>query len=266
MSEKNILPKIIIAIILVNAAGILLRYFALDSYIIFVGFRFHLSFILPFFLILWNLNSEKLKQAFLHPDYNKAFQPLGWIFLPLIILLAALFLLKKAEIGDPDYFYEFGMSSIVDYPIYLIWNFPQLLMFAAFLILVQPSIKFRIIYTSLITFLLFAFEFIPLGKAKFDLLDLTSLLLTSIFVALLIKYFQNIYWLAITIFTIFWVNLLAFGSNSPALIHILFASQYETWDGFFDVAKNLHSYLLPFQLIVTVIIIYFSSLRKSSSL
>ncbi len=264
MDGKNNLPQIIFAIILVNAAGIVLRYFALDSYIILIGFRFHLSLVLPFLLILMNINTAKLKQELLHPLYNKTIQPLSWIFLPLIILLAVLFILKKIEIGDPDYFYEFGLSSVVDFPIYLIWNLPQLLMFASFLLLIQPSLKFKSASTALIIFLLFIFEFIPLGNTKFDLIDFVSLLLASISMGMLVKYFQNIYWLAISIFTIFWLNLLAFGTDSAAMIHILFASQYESWDGFFDVAKNLHSYLLPFQLFVTMVIIYFSSLKKNS--
>ena len=264
MDGKINLPQIILAIILVNAAGLVLNYFNLDSYIILVGFRFHLSFVLPFLLILMNINTTKLKQNLLHPLYNKTFQPLSWIFLPFIILLAVLFILKKIEIGDPDYFYEFGLSSVVDYPIYLIWNLPQLLMFTAFLILIQPSLKFQSLSTMFITFLLFVFEFIPLHKAKLDVIDLVSLLLASLSIGFLVKYFQNIYWLAVIIFTIFWENLLAFGSGSPAMIHILFASQYESWDGFFDVAKNLHSYLLPFQLFITMVIINLSSLRKSS--
>ncbi len=264
MDEKNHLPQIILALILANFAGTVLRHFGLDSYIILVGFRFHISLILPFLVIFKNINLEKLKQILLHPLYNKTIQPLSWIFLPLIILLAALFILKKIEIGDPDYFYEFGLSSIVDYPIYIIWNLPQLLMFAAFLLLIQPSLKLNTVYTALITFLLFSFEFIPFNKTKFDVIDFVSLLLASMSIGLLVKYFQNIYWLAITIFTIFWLNLLAFGTDSTAMIHILFASQYESWDGFFDVAKNLHSYLLPFQLLVTMLIIYFSSFKKSS--
>ncbi len=263
MNKNKRLLQIFLAVVLVNAAGLALRLIKLDSYIILAGFRFHISLVLPFLLFLKSLNPPNLKQALLHPPYNKTFQPLGWIFFPLILLFIILYILKKIEIGDPEYFYEFGLSSIVDYPVYLIWNLPQLLMFACFIIVVQPSLKLQSPVTALIIFLLFAFEFIPLGKAKIDYLDLISLLFASLSIGLLVRYFQNIYWLAIIIFTIFWVNLLAFGSDSPLMIHILFAARYESWEGFFDIPKNLHSYLLPFQLLATAIIIYFSSLKRS---
>ncbi len=263
MDNRKILVQIILAVFFVNAAGLVLRHFNLDSYIILAGFRFHLSLVLPIFFIFKFIDFEKLKQTLLHPAYNKTFQPLGWIFLPIIILLAVLFFFKKIEIGDPDYFYEFGLSSVVDYPIYFVWNFPQLLTISAFLVLIQPSIKSRFTATAVILFSLFAFEFIPLGKAEIDVAGLLSLLFASVLTGLLVKYFQNIYWLSIIIFTAFWANLLSFGSSSPVMIHTLFASQYESWDGFFETAKNLHIYLLPFQLFLTAALIYLSSLRKS---
>ncbi len=46
------IARIAAAVALVNAAGILLRYFGLDTYLILLGFRFQLSFILPALVIL----------------------------------------------------------------------------------------------------------------------------------------------------------------------------------------------------------------------
>jgi hypothetical protein len=43
--------KLILALIIVNAAGLCLRFFNLSTYIIIIGFRFHLSFILPFIIV-----------------------------------------------------------------------------------------------------------------------------------------------------------------------------------------------------------------------
>jgi len=262
--NRNYLFQIILAIVLVNASGLILRYFNLDCYVILIGFRFHLSLVLPFLILLRFINYQELKRVLIHPDYNQTFQPLAWIFLPFIIVLAALFILKKIEIGDPDYFYEFGLSSIFDYPIYLVWNFPQLFMFSAFIILIQPSLKFKPLFTALTAILLFAFEFVPIGNSKINIVNIISLIFAAVSASLLVKYYQNIYWAAIIVFTIFWANLLAFGSNSQTMIHILFASQYESWDGFFDVAKDYHLYLLPFQLFITMLIIYFSTFKKRS--
>ncbi len=262
--EKNIkLFTVVLVIFLVNAFGLILRYFELDRYIILFGFRFYLSLTLPFLIII-RFAAPKLKELFIHPSYNKTFQPLGWIFLPLIILFSVLYFTKKIDIGDPDYFYEFGLSSIFDYPIYIVWNLPQLLMFSSFLILIQPAIKFRFSNSFLVILFLFAFEFIPFNKTKINFIDLSCLLLLSISVSFLIKFFQNVYWISIIVFTILWTNLLAFGNSSQAMIHLLFAARYDSWDGFFEIPKNWQSYLLPAQLAFTTIIISFSTLFKKS--
>ena len=124
--------QIVIAVIIVNAIGLSLRYFDLDRYLIFIGFRFFLSLILPLLIVIRYSLFSKLKEILKQPKYNKTFQPLGWIFIPLIIVLIVLYFTKRIDVGDPDYFYEFGLSSIFDYPIYLIWNLPQLLFFVGF--------------------------------------------------------------------------------------------------------------------------------------
>ena len=258
--------QIIFAIIIVNAIGLSLRYFDLDRYLIFIGFRFYLSLILPLLIVTRYSLFPKLKEILKQPKYNKTFQPLEWIFIPLIIVLIVLYFTKKIDVGDPDYFYEFGLSSIFDYPIYLIWNLLQLLFFVGFLILIQPTLKLPLLQTLLIILSLFAFEFIPMNKIKNDYLDLASFLFISLSVSLLVKYFQNIYWISIFIFTVLWSSLLAFGSNSQMMIHLLFAAQYQAWDGFFEVVKGLSIYLLPAQLALTALIISISAFFKKSNL
>ncbi len=262
MDKKIGFSTIVIAIILVNAIGLLLRYFNLDRYIIFFGFRFYLSLILPFIIIFRYSILPKLKEILAYPKYNKTFQPLGWIFLPLIIVLMVLYVTKRIDVGDPDYFYEFGLSSIFDYPIYILWNLPQLLLFGSFLILIQPTLKFQFSLTLLIILFLFAFEFIPLNKMKVNYFDLSSFLFLAVSFSLLIKYFQNVYWISIILFTILWSNLLSFGSSSQTMIHILFAAQYQSWEGFFEVSKDLQMYLLPAQLALTMIVISLSVLIR----
>ncbi len=256
---------ILFTIILVNAIGVLLRYLNLDCYFIFFGFRFYLSLFLPLIIIFRSTLFPKLKEILIRPKYNETFQPLGWIFLPLILVLLVLYFTKKIEIGDPDYFYEFGLSSIFDFPIYLIWNLPQLLMFFTFLFFIQSTFNSQFRYTFFIILFLFAYEFVPLDKSKFDIIGLLSLLLMSASLSFLIKYFQNIYWISIFTFTVLWGGLLAFGSNSKIMIHLLFAAQYQSWDGFFEVAKNWGSYLLPTQLAFTLIFISITILIKKSN-
>ena len=264
MDNKVKIVSIFFLIIIINAAGLLLKYNGLDAYIIFAGFRFYISLALPLFLIYRNWQLSKIKKILVHPPYNKTFQPLIWIFVPVIILFASLYLFKQIEIGDPDYFYEFGLSSIVDYPIYVVWNLPHLLMFAVFLILIQPTVKFNFFFSFLISLLCFAFVFMPLDKIKPDYFDIFSLVFILASAILIIKYFQNVYWLSIILFTILWSNILAFGSDSQTLIHMLFASKYQSWEGFFDVSKNIRQYLLPVQLGITLVLVSCSVLLRKT--
>jgi hypothetical protein len=256
--------SVFLIIIVVNAAGFLLKYYGLDAYIIFAGFRFHLCLVLPFIIVYRNSLVGDIKKILVQPAYNKTFQPLGWIFLPLILMLGSLFLFKQIEIGDPDYFYEFGLSSLIDYPIYILWNLPHLLMFALFLILLQPAVKYNFLYSFLITFACFIFAFVSFDKIKPDYLNISSLVFMLASAALIVKYFQNIYWLSIILFTIIWCNILAFGSTSQLMIHLLFASKYESWDGFFEVSKNIRQYLLPLQSGITLVFIACSVLIKKT--
>jgi hypothetical protein len=265
--ESLIKPsRLVIAVIIISAAGIFLRFFNFDTYFIFVGFRFHISFILPLLIIFRKGQLKFIKQLFVDPHHKRTVLPLLWILLPLIIVAGILFLFKKIDIGDPDYFYEFGLSSIVDYPIYLLWNFPQLFCFFIFLALAATAFQKSFFAMSVITFFLFAFEFIPKNVRTIDYSGIASLLLISVSIGLLIKYFQNIYWFTIVIFSIFWLYFLSFGSSSEEIIHLLFASQYSSWDGFLEVNKSFVLYLLPAQLTLTFLtILVSSSFRKKGS-
>ena len=254
MGKKNVF-WLIAAIVITNAVGILLRAFNLDTYIIIVGFRFHLSLILPFIIVFRKRHATTLKEAFAHPKYNKTFPQLVWILLPILISALALYLSGHFTFNDPDYYYEFGLSSIVDYPIYLIWNLPQLLLLSSFLIIAAESTKNEFWKTWLIFLLLFVFEFIPIGKDKIDYLNIILLLFTGISAALIMKYFQNIYWFAIIFFTLFWECLLTFGSSSRLMINLLFAARYNAWEGFFTVGDKLSPYILLSHIFLATILI-----------
>jgi hypothetical protein len=99
--------RLVISVIILNAAGILLRVFNLDTYFILAGFRFHISFILPFLIIFKKDQLHFIKKLFVDPQHKRTVLPLLWILLPWIIVAGVLYLLKKMEIGDPEYFYEF---------------------------------------------------------------------------------------------------------------------------------------------------------------
>ena len=165
--------------------------------------------------------------------------------MPLLIEAGGLYILHKIEIGDPDYFYEFGISSIADYPIYLIWNFPQMILLYFFLISVSFRSRFRFITVAIVIFLLFGFEFVPIDKILIHYWDLGILFSCSIIFSILINYYRNIYWFGLSLFTLLWFAILAFGSNSKTMINLLFASQYNNWEGFFEIVKDYTPFTLP---------------------
>ena len=69
----------------------------------------------------------------------------------------------------------------------------------------------------------------------------------------------------ISLFSIFWIGILAFGSNSKSLINILFAAQYNNWEGFFDVEKQYALFILPayfaIALTVSCLVLIFTNRR-----
>ncbi len=245
-------------LLIVNAMGILLRFFHLDTYIILAGFRFQLSLFLPILLLFHEVDSFKIKKVFIHPSWNNTFLPIIWLLAPLILVTAALFLFSKINIGDPDYFYELGLSSVVDYPVYLVWNLPQLLMCGLFLIIISNTFnKLPVLKISFITFSLFVYEFIPLYSSKLDYAGIVILISVSLISGLMIKYFQNIYWFAIVMFSMFWISFLSFGSETDAIIHLLFASNYNSWSGFVDIPQSLLKYIIPSYFLLSLLITAF---------
>jgi hypothetical protein len=107
---------------------------------------------------------------------------------------------------------------------------------------------------------------IPLKKESPDYLQMASFVSISIIAGILIRNFQNIYLLAAFLFSIFWINILLFGSQSETLIHLLFASQYNSWEGFLLISKGFDIYLLPAQLIIILLIIFPAGLLRQAKI
>jgi hypothetical protein len=259
--------RVILALVVVNILIILLKHFNLNTYIIIIGFRCHISFILPF-LLIFNLGFlPYIKKSFLNPEYKKILVFLVLILLPFLLVSGYLFFIHNIDLGDPDYFYEFGVSSVADYPVYLFWNFPQIAMLFLFLTALSTVSKFKFITVFFAIILLFGSEIISINHSPFPYSELGILLSCSVIFSVLINYYNNIYWFCISLFTIFWLPLLAFGTNSKSLVNLLFASQYKNWDGFFDVSKFFTPYTLIayFAAVLIVSIIISLSMGKTEN-
>ena len=68
--------RLIIAVLTVNAAGLALRYFNLDTYVILIGFRFHISLIIPFFIVFRKDQLPFIKKVFVDPHHKRTLLPL----------------------------------------------------------------------------------------------------------------------------------------------------------------------------------------------
>ena len=237
--------RVVLALIVVNSIIILLKQFNLNTYIIIIGFRCHISLVLPLFLVLSPGFIPFIKKCFLIPAYKKTIIYLALILIPFLALAGYLFFTHNIDLGDPDYFYEFGVSSIADFPLYLLWSLPQLALLFLFLSAVSKISRHGFITVFLTILFLFASELVPFNHSPLPYSELGILFSCSVIFSILINYFNNIYWFCISLFTMLWLPLLAFGTNSKLLVNLLFAAQYKYWEGFFDVSKTFAPYPLP---------------------
>lgn len=266
MEYKVSSGRFLIAVFLVNALGFALKYFELDTFVILLGFRFHLSAVLPLLIVINAKILSLIKDSFLHPPFVKVGSVILTFFFTSVLFLSILYLTNKIEIGDPEYFYEFGLSSIIDYPIYLVWNSINLLCLFFFFLLINESFKNSFIMVLVSAILIFAYEFIPIKKMIFNYESIAAFLLLCLTIAVTIKFFNNVYLFVVLIFSIIWFSILAFGTSSSLLVNLFFAARYNEWEGFFIADKNILGFLVPASyLLILLGIILLSLFRKRKS-
>ncbi len=169
--------RVILALVAINIIIILLKSFNLNTYIILIGFRCHISFILPLILIFNKSFLTYIKKSFLNPQYKKTMVFLVLILLPFLVESGYLFFTHNIDLADPDYFYEFGVSSVADYPVYLIWNFPQIVLLFLFLTAVSSISKYKFITVFLSIIFLFGSELIPINQSPIHLFRIGNIVI-----------------------------------------------------------------------------------------
>lgn len=240
--QKN-LAAFLILIILINAAGYLLRFFSYDTYFIFLGFRFHISILIFIFLLTDKEFISFLKKLLIKPGPFNLFNMLFLILFPALIIGGVLLLMKEIRIAKPDNFYELGISSLIDYPIYLIWNFPNIASVIAVILFYVSVKKKKIISSASVFFLIYISEVIQTEFEKFDYFPLIIFVLFSFSIEFLINRIQNFYFLSSLIFTTIWLWILGFGSDNKLFVNLFLAARYESWEGFFLPGKSVSEFL-----------------------
>jgi len=239
-----------------------LRYFELPNYFFLIGFRFYgIIFLAGIFLFFFN-GIESLKNSLLSFSFKKFYRFIFFVLIPPALILGVLFFLKKIELGDPDYFYELGLSSIVDFPIYLIWNFPQFFILYNLLQMVEASFRLKILPNFLLLFFFFSSELFSLPKLTFDIFSSFSFVLLLLAIAFFIYKRKNIFVFSFYIFTTVWLALLLFGSKSETLIQIFLAKTYTNWDGFFNINKKYVIAIFPVYFLLAFLPVIFLKKEK----
>jgi hypothetical protein len=239
-----------------------LRFFNLPNYFFFLGFRFYGIILLTGIFLYFYSGKDIWKQSLFSFSFKKFYRYLFFVTLPPAIVAGGLFLLNKIELGDPDYFYELGLSSIVDFPIYFIWNLPQFLILYTLLQSVDSSFRLKVIPNFILLFFFFSPELLSFPKISFNVFSIISVALVLLTLTLLIYKKKNPLTFSFYIFTSVWIALLLFGSSSETLLQTFLAKTYTSWDGFFEINKKFAPYILPSYFFLSLFSVLF--LKKES--
>jgi hypothetical protein len=258
---KKYIP-LLLAVLSVNLIGVLLRLMDYPVYLILLGFRFHLSLLLPFLFILHKLRGDTIKKEFTAPVFKKNMVFIISLFVIPGFIMLILYLIGYITSGDPVYFYEFGLSSVFDMPVYLVWNSINI-MFFFFFLKYAADIKFNFFILLILVILLFAYYFIPVTN-EFDLYSASGFVITAAVVSILITHYRNVYWFTIFLFTMLWLYFILFGTDNSDLIRILFASRYTSWEGFYNINQEITGYAYISYVSVIFITLFLLSLSKKN--
>jgi len=257
--------KIFIAtsfIICTNLIIICSLHFNFIPQVYFLGFRFNLFLLLNLILIL--LYNRRLSDD-LFVAFNKFGRFKHWVsaLLTPIVFSAAVvgtaYTFGKVRIPKNKYFYEFGISSLLDFPMYFIWTLPFLVSFLYlwFIIIHDGKIISAIrdsflISISAAAFYLFNYYEVDLinHTVNFSLVFAASLYTYSFFM------WSNSLWAsALSVFTLVYSVVLVFGTTNQFMIKTFFARNYDEWEGFFNLLLINN---VPTESVLILLMIFFS--------
>jgi uncharacterized membrane protein (UPF0136 family) len=244
---KKINPYLLFFIILLTSAGggIGLKYAGIDTNVILLGFRFNLPLIFALSLILIPEGINFLKEFAVYFEYKKYYRLLLIIVLIFGAGSAAILYSAKGKYSEPEYFYELGLSSLVDFPVYLTWNMPILLSIFGVLFYFRKKLKVNLIFGFIFIAALLITEYYPFEVKK---LFMDREIVTVAFLIFVLASFyrvKNSLLFAIFVFAAIWLNILLFGSSSETVVKLILAKNFDKWEGFIKLGKEISSYVQP---------------------
>lgn len=242
---------LISSLVISNFLGFLLLSFGYLPIVNILGFRFYLPIIVTTLLIAI-FGKHLLKIEHIKPYLT--FNLLRDFFQIIVIFLVAglIFFIFPHQFSEPDWMFEFGFSSIVDFPLYFIWNAPQILLLLYILSFLRKDSSGKYLAYIFLP-LLNVFHFIASNEILPTLLNSASLLLYTYFFIFHIRKFQSLPSLCIVAFTIPWLIFLLSGIENPTIIKILYASNPVSWNGFMQNSQlNNYFTLICFSALIIV--------------
>lgn len=229
--------------------------------IIISGFRFHISILMIVLLILAREDFSNIIEVVKKSSFHRIGIGILFPLISALIVFAVLYLMSAVKYKEPDNFYELGLSSIADFPIYFIWNFPQVFLLTLFLTLVLKSINSRFAMSFFLLLLLFSPEIIFKQLAGVNYLIIIEYVLTIFAASLIVLKIDKPFSREMSLFVFLWLGLLVFGTESSTLINMFFARNFSEWNGFFIIQKIYKPY--AFSAYVLIVSIFFIVLPKT---
>jgi hypothetical protein len=226
----KILTKLFISAIISAGAAAGLQVAGLSTFIIVLGFRFHICCVIPGLFFI----SDSVETAFRFAKYSWG-RHIGLFFLFLAVSGIPFALLPSGmtTFQKNDNFFELGVSSVIDMPLYFIWNLPQLIMLY-YVLKVTTQLKGSFFYVLLFNIIITAPAFIPLEKTM-PVWSMVSVGLV-IFTATMLVY-KSANWIEFTLFLFFvvWSAIVILGTQNEMLVKLFLGKNYGNWDGFIEV-------------------------------
>lgn len=218
--------------------------------IYFLGFRLNL-FLLVNLAIIYFYRSKLVELKNYFARIGKLRHWLYVFIIPFVISGLTLGLIQifgfTFKFKRPQFLIEFGISSLIDFPVYYLWNLPLLL--SALLVIKLLLEDFKFLKLLGISFLLSLSFVLVLPISSFKKLDLRfisflPLIFAMIFYNLtILKTFRS-FWISVfSILVSIYSFVLIFGSSNTFLIKTFFARMYSEWSGLF-VFKKFDIYLI----------------------
>jgi hypothetical protein len=259
-------------VIFTNFIIVLSSYFEFIPQIYFLGFRFNLFLLLNVILIFAYYKKFTIEQLAPFKRFGKFKHWFAAFSIPVLLagfVICVVYLFGEVKISKQKYFYEFGMTSLLDFPMYFVWTLPFIFstLYLLFNVLNTNRYFSSIIKSILIAVSTSGFYLYYFDEDRIIAYIVYFLLVSSImlFNYAFFMWCRSIWVASFSIFMAIFSFVLVFGSSNEFLIKTFFARNYEKWEGFFNLKliENVPAESGLFPLLIILSIVFFNLDKES---